>query len=174
MPLCYLLLVVYLLRLYILGLHSHAVYVLNLFFFFSSRRRHTRFALVTGVQTCALPIYGRHSAWKAAGSPATAAGELRFLRLNVPAAECPCGGIRAGRPAAIGPGHAEPDHSPPSRIRTWLPMTSRSAARSTIHAATTRACCSRSRARTAAPSSASAAPCPSRSEEHTPELQSLM
>src|SRR3546814_10069769 len=25
-------------------------------FFFSSRRRHTRFALVTGVQTCALPI----------------------------------------------------------------------------------------------------------------------
>src|SRR3546814_13331463 len=26
------------------------------FFFFSSRRRHTRCALVTGVQTCALPI----------------------------------------------------------------------------------------------------------------------
>src|SRR3546814_13813535 len=30
---------------------------LFLFFFFSSRRRHTRCALVTGVQTCALPIY---------------------------------------------------------------------------------------------------------------------
>src|SRR3546814_3906438 len=30
-------------------------------FFFSSRRRHTRCALVTGVQTCALPISGcRH------------------------------------------------------------------------------------------------------------------
>src|SRR3546814_15281225 len=29
---------------------------LYLFFFFSSRRRHTRCALVTGVQTCALPI----------------------------------------------------------------------------------------------------------------------
>src|SRR3546814_10282361 len=28
------------------------------FFVFSSRRRHTRFALVTGVQTCALPISG--------------------------------------------------------------------------------------------------------------------
>src|SRR3546814_3781042 len=28
-----------------------------LFFFFSSRRRQTRCALVTGVQTCALPIY---------------------------------------------------------------------------------------------------------------------
>src|SRR3546814_5254987 len=31
---------------------------LCLCFFFSSRRRHTRCALVTGVQTCALPIYG--------------------------------------------------------------------------------------------------------------------
>src|SRR3546814_16513915 len=31
-------------------------YVLFLFFF-SSRRRHTRCALVTGVQTCALPIF---------------------------------------------------------------------------------------------------------------------
>src|SRR3546814_6768215 len=28
----------------------------DMFFFFSSRRRHTRCALVTGVQTCALPI----------------------------------------------------------------------------------------------------------------------
>src|SRR3546814_19881848 len=28
-------------------------------FFFSSRRRHTRCALVTGVQTCALPISSR-------------------------------------------------------------------------------------------------------------------
>src|SRR3546814_9663164 len=28
-------------------------------FFFSSRRRHTRCALVTGVQTCALPIWER-------------------------------------------------------------------------------------------------------------------
>src|SRR3546814_20738818 len=27
------------------------------YFFFTSRRRHTRCALVTGVQTCALPIY---------------------------------------------------------------------------------------------------------------------
>src|SRR3546814_2586990 len=30
--------------------------MLLVFFFFSSRRRHTRCALVTGVQTCALPI----------------------------------------------------------------------------------------------------------------------
>src|SRR3546814_8617074 len=31
--------------------------VVDCFFFFSSRRRHTRCALVTGVQTCALPIW---------------------------------------------------------------------------------------------------------------------
>src|SRR3546814_5458028 len=31
-----------------------------LFVFFSSRRRHTRCALVTGVQTCALPICLMH------------------------------------------------------------------------------------------------------------------
>src|SRR3546814_16497204 len=34
-----------------LGTHS------VVFFFLSSRRRHTRCALVTGVQTCALPIF---------------------------------------------------------------------------------------------------------------------
>src|SRR3546814_5244768 len=32
-------------------------------FFFSSRRRHTRCALVTGVQTCALPILRSPAAW---------------------------------------------------------------------------------------------------------------
>src|SRR3546814_5182150 len=37
--------------LFIFILHS-----IMCFFFFSSRRRHTRCALVTGVQTCALPI----------------------------------------------------------------------------------------------------------------------
>src|SRR3546814_5107917 len=36
----------------------HMAYmILILFVFFSSRRRHTRCALVTGVQTCALPIF---------------------------------------------------------------------------------------------------------------------
>src|SRR3546814_4972491 len=34
-------------------------------FFFSSRRRHTRCALVTGVQTCALPIW-----WRPGSDPA--------------------------------------------------------------------------------------------------------
>src|SRR3546814_7347977 len=32
------------------------VWCVCMYFFFSSRRRHTRCALVTGVQTCALPI----------------------------------------------------------------------------------------------------------------------
>src|SRR5213076_3496697 len=31
------------------------------FFFFSSRRRHTRWLVVTGVQTCALPICDGHA-----------------------------------------------------------------------------------------------------------------
>src|SRR3546814_12200931 len=44
---------------------------LYLFFFFSSRRRHTRCALVTGVQTYALPI----SSWSL--SPATSRSRTR-------------------------------------------------------------------------------------------------
>src|SRR3546814_2970919 len=35
-----------------------------LFFFFSSRRRHTRCALVTGVQTCALPIFASYAQYE--------------------------------------------------------------------------------------------------------------
>src|SRR3546814_9527613 len=58
--------------------------LLGCFFFFSSRRRHTRCALVTGVQTCALPIsawaYGR----KAGGSEAAAENYVTKLFANVP------------------------------------------------------------------------------------------
>src|SRR3546814_6261535 len=41
------------------------MYIILVFmcFFFSSRRRHTRCALVTGVQTCALPIFWDHSSF---------------------------------------------------------------------------------------------------------------
>src|SRR3546814_5090440 len=35
----------------------HPLYLMLYFFFFSSRRRHTSCALVTVVQTCALPIW---------------------------------------------------------------------------------------------------------------------
>src|SRR3546814_6590191 len=41
----------------IIDLCSIFLFYVRLFFFFSSRRRHTRCALVTGVQTCALPIF---------------------------------------------------------------------------------------------------------------------
>src|SRR3546814_2433026 len=40
----------------VLSLCLYDIYVSVVYFFFSSRRRHTRCALVTGVQTCALPI----------------------------------------------------------------------------------------------------------------------
>src|SRR3546814_5200823 len=42
-------------------------------FFFASRRRHTRCALVTGVQTCALPISRRRAAARAWPGPARGA-----------------------------------------------------------------------------------------------------
>src|SRR3546814_5557823 len=45
-------------------------------FFFSSRRRHTRCALVTGVQTCALPIYRLVQAVGPAAPVHHAAGKL--------------------------------------------------------------------------------------------------
>src|SRR3546814_5712201 len=49
-------------------------------FFFSSRRRHTRCALVTGVQTCALPIYCMS---KAAVVQMTKAMALEWVRYNI-------------------------------------------------------------------------------------------
>src|SRR3546814_7905861 len=48
---------------------TFAVAGVVVFVFFSSRRRHTRCALVTGVQTCALPI----SPWHPHGSQTAAA-----------------------------------------------------------------------------------------------------
>src|SRR3546814_7550965 len=48
------------------------------FFFFSSRRRHTRCALVTGVQTCALPIWVLNRRW---GVPLVDGGTQRLPRI---------------------------------------------------------------------------------------------
>src|SRR3546814_11368215 len=45
----------------------------SILFFFSSRRRHTRFALVTGVQTCALPISSQLHLLELDGAPAAPA-----------------------------------------------------------------------------------------------------
>src|SRR3546814_11405947 len=58
--------------------------MLRSLFFFSSRRRHTRCALVTGVQTCALPIFrgaGRHCARRHRLYDARATTELRSAQI---------------------------------------------------------------------------------------------
>src|SRR3546814_9966358 len=47
-----------------------------MFFFFSSSRRHTRCALVTGVQTCALPIYGRRPDFRLRFNVSASAADL--------------------------------------------------------------------------------------------------
>src|SRR3546814_3462106 len=64
---------------------SELTYLVGLF---SSRRRHTRCALVTGVQTCALPICREF--------PQAAGGDVGGY---------PCAAGEAGRPAAQ---HADP------------------------------------------------------------------
>src|SRR3546814_7044599 len=58
--------------------------------FFSSRRPHTRCALVTGVQTCALPI----------STPCFTTDELRGAGVDI-ALYC-CGAYRAMNKAALG------------------------------------------------------------------------
>src|ERR1044072_5019119 len=78
-------------------------------FFFSSRRRHTRYISVTGVQTCALPIWqsDRHDEQHLPGSPG------RHHR-----------GRRAhGREGTPGPPHSrsEPDPAGPDRPGDPLP-----------------------------------------------------
>src|SRR3546814_11744849 len=62
-------------------------------FFFSSSRRHTSCALVTGVQTCALPIYHRSSLLPCAASEA---GRNRLRRGGRPGP-----GRRASDPSAL-------------------------------------------------------------------------
>src|SRR3546814_9283244 len=68
-------------------------FVLLLFVFFSSRRRHTRCALVTGVQTCALPIWCRRR------FPArrTQGGAWGWLLCHPKARRRPCGTPEANR-----------------------------------------------------------------------------
>src|SRR3546814_6533460 len=71
---------------------------LSLFFFFSSRRRHTRCALVTGVQTCALPIcQGQEAARQARGGK----GQGLEARAGAPDAGQRIGQIAVGLPGWI-------------------------------------------------------------------------
>src|SRR3546814_12662440 len=64
-----------------------------LFFFFSSRRRHTSCALVTGVQTCALPIL-YHSCCFPCVAPVSHGSVNRFFRRGA-MAEIMCATVRA-------------------------------------------------------------------------------
>src|SRR3546814_3677917 len=79
-----------------------ALYQEDAVFFFSSRRRHTRCALVTGVQTCALPICGRRG-WRRA----FVAGAVRALRGG--------NGVAAGRRTRVLVGVGRP--RPPGLAR---------------------------------------------------------
>src|SRR3546814_3860797 len=76
------------------------------FFFFSSRRRHTRCALVTGVQTCALPIWRGARALRRGGG-----AERRAHRLADPPRH---GGRRPLRHARL-PEHRRARRAPPVR-----------------------------------------------------------
>src|SRR3546814_3770398 len=53
---------------------------LFVFFFFSSRRRHTICALVTGVQTCALPIWFKSAAQEALPQAQTVLDPFHVVR----------------------------------------------------------------------------------------------
>src|SRR3546814_654625 len=59
------------------------VFLCLLYFFFSSRSRHTRCALVTGVQTCCLPIWDLDGC-AGRGIAALASGALFHLELAKP------------------------------------------------------------------------------------------
>src|SRR3546814_13747949 len=79
---------------------------LFLFFFFSSRRRHTSCALVTGVQTCALPISRREAGRTGARHPSRRPPRRdrvprRRRRTTVPATAWSGGSGRAPRPRGL-------------------------------------------------------------------------
>src|SRR3546814_4004863 len=127
-------------------------------FFFSSRRRHTRCALVTGVQTCALPISDapglRHPPAVAGADARPAAALLREspnparMQTGLPSAL-----FRTNRPEPRGGQAKRTALMGGSRNGLWL---HRSPASSLSHRPPV------------------VDPIASRSEEHTSELQSLM
>src|SRR3546814_4647648 len=114
-------------------------------FFFSSRRRHTRCALVTGVQTCALPILR-----------AGAAARPRSRRRHLPPGHLPAlarpGAVERRLRAALPPPHRRPLRPEPQPPAALLPVPGGDEALARQHRRTVLR----------------------RSEEHTSELQSLM
>src|SRR3546814_1151832 len=59
-------------------------------FFFSSRRRHTRCALVTGVQTCALPIWKTPMPREIGETLVSVRRDKRFNAPGIETADCKC------------------------------------------------------------------------------------
>src|SRR3546814_7492951 len=120
------------------------------FFFFSSRRRHTRCSLVTGVQTCALPICLRRSRRR-----------LRHVQRSLRL------GARHGRPRnALVVGLVRFWQGD---VRLWLGRRRRQQASWRSRGGAIPRCRRNARVLSARAPSALA-----RSEEHTSELQSLM
>src|SRR3546814_2518686 len=74
-------------------------------FFFSSRRRHTRCALVTGVQTCALPILAMPTNGRRRGVRSQS-GQLGMIRPVLKRAI-------ADNPGLFAPGFAVPNNAIP-------------------------------------------------------------
>src|SRR3546814_4893427 len=88
-------------------------------FFFSSRRRHTRCALVTGVQTCALPIFADRAIdakvaqeeWDAIVAAFVTTVKQRRVAEGFEQAVDACGKLLAQHfPAAPGERNELPDH----------------------------------------------------------------
>src|SRR3546814_1584589 len=126
-------------------------------FFFSSRRRHTRCALVTGVQTCALPIFvvGYVGALPGLAVPAYKAA-ARIERL-------------AGQITRCTVAHNAPVGRPGPR-----PVQRLADAGGTAVVAASHLVAVRSPASGVQPATADGRAIVARSEEHTSELQALM
>src|SRR3546814_2082038 len=118
-------------------------------FFFSSRRRHTRCALVTGVQTCALPI-----SYQTYRTAAQKAGVRALLTMP------PRGGLMVCMPTGSGKSllfQLDALHGRSREPASCIAVITPTVALALDHARTL-----------------SAVPGLERSEEHTSELQSLM
>src|SRR3546814_6254576 len=113
-------------------------------FFFSSRRRHTRCALVTGVQTCALPISGRGIALRIEIDDQSPPAGRRERRRQIDR------GRRLADPALL-VRHGNADHRFPRCFAAILPAPTKIRLSASVRLCSTW-----------------------RSEEHTSELQSLM
>src|SRR3546814_6917379 len=134
-------------------------------FFFSSRRRHTRCALVTGVQTCALPI-----------SLQKALPRLHLISCfsRVAPGTCPPGADDRGARFTVA---AIPGELIERRARFYIcgaPQAILQTKRDLLARAVFPFEIFEERFRSPRPAAVTAPDAPRRSEEHTSELQSLM